>query len=151
MTDTADPLKTISADDLGRALRNFGVNLLCREPVSYAKQLETILGLDLIRADEDFALLRIMHDGIEHLIQLHADHTYAQHPLLGMLPEFGFRGAGIELRVFNRDPDLAMPLAEAAGWTVLQPPTDKPHGLRETFLVCAHGYCWVPSTPIKSS
>ena len=35
--------------------------------------------------------------------------------------------------------------AEAAGGTVLQPPTDKPHGLREAYILCPDGYAWVPS------
>jgi hypothetical protein len=28
---------------------------------------------------------------------------------------------------------------------VLQAPTDKPHGLRETFILCENGYAWVAS------
>ena len=44
--------------------------------------------------------------------------------------------------------DLAAARAEAAGGTILQPPTDKPHGLREAYLLDPDGYVWVPSRPL---
>jgi hypothetical protein len=41
--------------------------------------------------------------------------------------------------------DVACALAEAAGGTILQAPKDKPHGLREAYILCENGYAWVPS------
>ena len=38
--------------------------------------------------------------------------------------------------------------AEAAGAVVLQAPADKPHGLREAYILCGNGYAWVPSRPL---
>ena len=38
---------------------------------------------------------------------------------------------GIELRLYDTDPDDATARAEAHGMTILAPPLDKPHGLRE--------------------
>ena len=57
-----------------------------------------------------------------------------------------------ELRsMVDTDPDVAFKKAEAAGFTVLQEPTDKPHGLRECYLLCPDGYAWVPSRPLKTA
>ena len=68
-------------------------------------------------------------------------------PLLALLPENPPRGAGIEIRLYDTDPDAAVARAEAAGLAILQPPTDKPHGLREAYILCPDGYAWVPSRP----
>jgi hypothetical protein len=38
--------------------------------------------------------------------------------------------------------------AQACGSMVLQPATDKPHGLREATILCPDGYMWVPSRPL---
>lgn len=81
------------------------------------------------------------------VFQLHSDGTYAENPLLGLLPENPPRGAGIEIRLYDTDPDAAAARAEAAGFTVLQAPADKPHGLREAYILCENGYAWVPSRP----
>ncbi|MGR3983992.1 MAG: glyoxalase, partial [Gammaproteobacteria bacterium] len=42
-------------------------------------------------------------------------------------------------------PDAAEKRARAGGYEVLQASADKPHGLRECFLLDPDGYCWVPS------
>ena len=69
-----------------------------------------------------------------------------------LLPEpgvgAGAGGAGAEFRLFDMDPDAAARRAEVAGWYILQPPTDKPHGLRECYLLDLEGYCWVPGSVI---
>ena len=57
----------------------------------------------------------------------------------------GARGAGAEFRLFDMDPDAAARRAVAAGWYILQPPTDKPHGLRECHLIGPSGFVFVPS------
>ena len=46
------------------------------------------------------------------------------------------------------DPDAAAARATTAGWHVLQAPANKPHALRETFLLDLEGYCWVPGVVI---
>ncbi|MDO6646849.1 VOC family protein, partial [Acinetobacter guillouiae] len=69
-------------------------------------------------------------------------------PLLGLLPENPPRGAGIEIRLYATDPDQTAERAEKAGHVVLQAPTDKPHGLREAYILCDNGYAWVPSRPL---
>jgi hypothetical protein len=85
----------------------------------------------------------------DQVFQIHSDETYHSNPLLGLLPENPPRGAGIEIRLYDTDPEEACSLAEAAGGTILQGPTDKPHGLREAYILCGNGYTWVVSRGLK--
>ena len=153
-------LKTIDPADLGRILHGFGVNLLVRDAQIYADSLSRVLGIEVIRAEEAFALIAIPshdhgndrkkrdHVAISHLIQVHADFTYHNNPYQHHLPEADARGIGVELHLFDTNPDEVVALADAdPDWTVLQSPTDKPHGVREAYLFDMHGYCWVVSTP----
>lgn len=136
--------ETVAPEDFGASLRGIGLNILTRDVRGLAKALHDVFGMAPHRVSADFAILRY---GSE-VFQLHADGTYAQNPLLGLLPENPPRGAGIEIRLYDTDPDAACARAPAAGFTVLQEPTDKPHGLRECYLLCPDGYAWVPSRPL---
>ena len=89
----------------------------------------------------DFAIVKYG----EQVFQLHADGTYHANPMLALLPENPPRGAGIEIRLYDTDPETAVERAKAHGATILQVPTDKPHGLREAYILDADGYAWVPS------
>ena len=139
-------LETVSAEDFGRSLRGIGLNLLVRDVRAEIAFLETVFSLSPHRVSDDFAILTLG----DHLLQLHGDHTYHSNPLLSLLPESPPRGAGIEIRLYDCDPDLVAARAEPAGGTLLQPPTDKPHGLREAYILCPNGYAWVPSRPIPA-
>ena len=79
---------------------------------------------------------------------LHADHTYRDHEMTGVIQDVEARGAGAELRLYGRDPDAAEAAAREGGWTVLSGAVDKPHGQRETHIVDDDGYVWVPGIPI---
>lgn len=136
----------MAADALGRTLRGFGVNLLVRDIEASVAFATRVLGAAVVYADADFAVLR--HGEAEWL--LHADHTYADNPLHGFVAEESGRGAGVELRLYDRDPDAAEAAARADGYVVLAGATDKPHGLREVYLLDADGYCWIPSRPLRS-
>jgi predicted enzyme related to lactoylglutathione lyase len=136
-------LNTVDAEAFGASLKGIGLNLLVRDVKETVAFLEIVFGMNAHQATDDFD---IMVYG-EQLFQLHADHTYSNNPLLGLLPETPPRGAGIELRLYDTDPDQAVERAEALGATILQPATDKPHGLREAYFLCANGYAWVPSRP----
>lgn len=136
--------ETVTAQDFGRSLRGLGLNLLVRDVARETGFLTTVLGMTAHRVSRDFA---IVTSG-SAVFQLHADPTYSANPLLGLLPETPPRGAGIELRLYDIDPDAAAERALAAGATVLQPPTDKPHGLRECYILSPDGYAWVPSRPL---
>jgi len=138
-------LATVAADELGRSLRGIGINLLCRELAPTMAFLRDGLGLTVHRADADFAL--IGHG--EVLIQLHADHTFASHPLLATLPENPPRGAGVQIYLFGIDPDLACARAMAAGGSILELPRDKPHGLRESTVLGPEGHAFSPAIPCR--
>ena len=136
--------ETVSAEDFGASLRGIELNLLVRDVPAQVAFLCEVFGMTGHRVSRDFAIL----DYRGQLLQLHADHTYAGHPLPGLLPEAGARGAGAEFRLYDTDPDAAAARAEALGGHILQPATDKPHGLREAFILCNNGYVWVPSRPL---
>lgn len=63
--------------------------------------------------------------------------------------ENGARGSGMELRLHGCDPDRAEERATAAGYEVLASAADKPHGLREAYIVDPDGYVWVPDLPTR--
>lgn len=130
-----------TAAEFGASLRGLGLNLLVRDVPGRCAMLEAVFGMTSHRVSADFAILAYG----KQVFQIHADGTYHSNPLLGLLPENPPRGAGIEIRLYDSDPDEAAARAEAAGMTVLQAPTDKPHGLREAYLLCPDGYAWVPS------
>ncbi|QBF29762.1 VOC family protein [Thalassococcus sp. S3] len=133
----------IDADALGRGLSGLGLNLLVRDVKSQALFLTTVFDMTCHQVTADFAIVRY---GTQ-VFQLHSDGTYHANPLLSLLPETPPRGAGIELRLYDTDPEVAVERAKAVGATILQKPTDKPHGLREAYILCKNGYAWVPSRP----
>ncbi|WP_227271185.1 VOC family protein [Roseobacter weihaiensis] len=136
--------ETVSAEDFGKSLRGVGVNVLVRDVRATAAFLGDVFDLGIHRLSEDFAI--VTYGG--QVFQLHSDGTYHANPLLNLLPENPPRGAGVELRLYDTDPDQAVARAEARGAMVLQAPTDKPHGLREAYILCDDGYAWVPSRPL---
>ncbi|HKL45957.1 MAG TPA: VOC family protein [Roseovarius sp.] len=139
--------ETVTPEAFGQSLRGFGFNILVSDVPRTAAFLTAVFGLELHRVSADFA---IVAQG-DSVMQLHGDGTYHSHPLLGLLPENPPRGAGIEIRLYDCDPDAAASRAEAAGGTILQPPGDKPHGLREAVILCRDGYAWVPSRPLNDT
>lgn len=139
--------ETVAPEDFGANLHGLGLNILTRDVPGLARGLVDVFEMSAHRITTDFA---IMTYG-DQVFQLHSDGTFAAHPLLGLLPENPPRGAGIEIRLYATDPDDACAKAEGAGFTVLQPPMDKPHGLRECTLLCQDGYAWVPSRPLRTA
>ncbi|WP_171177799.1 glyoxalase [Ruegeria sp. HKCCD8929] len=135
--------ETIDADGFGRSLRGIGLNLLVRDVKAECAFLETVFGMESHQVTADFAIVTYG----DQVFQLHSDGTYHSNPLLGLLPESPPRGAGVEIRLYDTDPDAAAARAEEAGAMVLQAAADKPHGLREAYILCENGYAWVPSRP----
>lgn len=133
--------ETVSPEDFGRSLSGLGLNLLVRDVEAECAFLRDVLGLESHRVSSDFAIVTYG----DQVFQIHADGTYHANPLLSLLPETPPRGAGIEIRLYETDPDAAAERAEAMGATILQAAADKPHGLREAIILCANGYAWVPS------
>jgi catechol 2,3-dioxygenase-like lactoylglutathione lyase family enzyme len=138
---TRDPW--MPAPDYGRSLQGLTLNLLVRDVAAALPFHREVLAAAVVYADPDFAVLR--RPDAEWM--LHADHTYDHHPVHPLLTSGRDRGIGAEIRLHGRDPDEAERAARRLGYTILAPATDKPHGLREAFLVDADGYLWVPDIP----
>ncbi|MDH3666601.1 MAG: glyoxalase [Paracoccaceae bacterium] len=144
-----------NADDFGRALGpGTGFNLLVRDVETAARYQAAVLGAKVNYWDRDFAILRAGSEAGGDLWMLHHDRTYRDHPLSGIAQgadQAGGRGAGAELRLYGRDPDAAEAAArrveDELGGVVLAGAADKPHGLREAYLIDPEGYCWVPCIP----
>ena len=143
MTKTRTGDAFMPADDYGRALPKFSVNLLVRSVEESLPFYRDILGATVRYADGDFAALALL--SIDFM--LHADHTYDHHPLYERLQGAGPRGTGAELRVLGVDPDTLEARAKAAGVTILRPAQDFPHGWREITLVDPDGYIWAVGLP----
>lgn len=138
-------LERATPAEFGQSLSGIGVNLLCRDVRAMAAFAAEVLEMGVHRLSDDFAILR--HESV--LMQLHADPTFRAHPLIDLLPENPPRGAGAQLYLFGVDPDMACARANAmgveAGGVILQPPTDKPHGLREATILSPEGYAFSPA------
>jgi len=141
--------ETVPAAAFGQALTGITLNLLCRDVPREVAFLTQVMGLRAHRVSRDFAI--VSHGAA--VLQLHSDGSFAAHPLYGLLPEAGPRGAGAEIRLHGIDPDGAAARAEAfAEATLLSGATDKSgHGLREAVILCPEGYAFVPSVAIQRS
>ena len=89
------------AAEFGRNLSGFGINLIVKDVLDSVNFLREVLQMKVHRANQDFA---VVQSGSAYF-QLHADHTYHSNPLPSLLPQDGARGAGVELRLYEIDPD----------------------------------------------
>src|SRR5882757_5663368 len=126
MTKTRMGEAWMQADEYGRGLPKFTVNLLVRD------------------ADADFAAMEI--GGTEFM--LHADHAYDQHPLHERVHGVVVRGIGAEIRVMGIDPDAAEERAKKFGAEIVQEVRDFPHGWRDVMLADVDGYVWAVGVAI---
>lgn len=141
-----DKSPPVSPPDYGRSLRGLGFNLLVKDVPRAVKFAVDVLGATSFYDDADFAAIKL--NGGDFMF--HADHTYKDNPLSGVITGVEARGSGVELRIYGCDPDVAEQAARAGGWTVLAGSIDKPHGLRECVIVDDEGYVWVPGVAIKT-
>ncbi len=138
MTMTRAGDRWIPADEYGRGLPNFTVNLLVRDVVKALPFYRDVLQATVRYSDGDFAALEI--GGTDFM--LHADHTYDRHPLSARVRGVKVRGVGAEIRVMGIDPDAAQERAKKFGTEIVQEARDFPHGWRDVMLADADGYVW---------
>ena len=131
------------APEYGRSLTGLTVNLLVLDIGKSLPFHVKVLGARVVYSDPDIAVLR--HAQAEWM--LHARHTYDAHPLYTLPGGNTCPGVGPELRLHGRDPDAAERIAREQGYEVLACAADKPHRLREVYLVDGDGYLWVPDVP----
>jgi len=136
----------MAAPDYGRSLSGFTVNLLTANLARALIFQRDVLQAEVLHQDEDLLILR----GYGSNWMVHADHTYDKHPLLDDTRGESRRGAGVELRLHDCDPDAAAARAREHGFTILDGPRDQPdHGLREAHIIDDDGYIWVPDLPVS--
>jgi len=128
----------------GRALTDgLGVNLLVSDVAAQVEFLNRVLDVAIDYWDDDFALCR----GYGGVWMLHHDRTYRAHPYGRACRGVAVRGIGIELRLYGCDPDAAVERAQRAEAPVVDAAADKPHGVREAYIVGPDGFVWVPTRP----
>jgi len=137
--------ETVSAEDFGKSLRGIGLNFLVRDVRKTAAFLSAVFEVGVHRLSDDFAIITYRED----VFQIHSDGTYHSNPLLSLVPENPPRGAGVEIHFYDTDPDVAYERATAQDAVILHPPTDKPHGLRECYILSEDGYAFVASRPLE--
>ena len=138
MTQKRTSNSWISADDYGRTLPFFTVNLLVSDLARSIAFYTDVIGATLTYSDPDFAALRLR----ELEFMLHADHAYDHHPWYPRLTSGERRGLGAELRLFHTDPDALAARAKQHGATILQECKDMPHGWRDVIVTDPDGYTW---------
>lgn len=129
----------------GKSLTGVGISLLVTDVPAAVKFSEEILHANAMYADDTFAIMR--HG--ESVWMLHHDGTYHSNPMLGLVQGQDGRGRGVELRLYNQDPDEAERAARETGYEVLFESRNKPHGLRECYILDPDGYCWVLSRHLE--
>jgi catechol 2,3-dioxygenase-like lactoylglutathione lyase family enzyme len=134
----------MSAADYGRTLSGLSVNLIVRDVARSVPFYASVLELRPLYSDEDFAAFE--GEGVR--LQLHADHTYGQMPWASRLTDDAKRGLGAEIRILGIDPDAAEKRARRAGFTVLVPVRDWPHGWRDCVLEDPDGYTFAVGVPL---
>lgn len=143
---TDDPCELV--DQLAKSIRpGLWMNLLVRD-IDIAVDFQVgVLGARAVYVDSAFA---IMSFGDSYWM-LHSDATYSTHPIGAGLQAATIRGAGCELRLQNCDPDNAEERARSRNVEVMEATSNKPHGLRECFLVDGDGYVWAPSVASRKN
>ncbi len=140
---------SVDAPSYGKGLTGVGFNLLVAEMTRAIDFATNVLGAETRYWNEDFAVLSA--NGADWM--LHADHTYSANPLLGFVRDengdpIESRGIGAEFHLYNQDPDAAEQRARDFGAIILAGCLNKPHGLRECYILDPDGYCWVVSRPL---
>ena len=137
----------MSANQYGHSLRGLTINLIVQDMARMLEFQRHVLEVEIVYDDPDFAVF----EGYGAQWMAHADHTYDHNPLKLLLTLDKPRGGLTELRIHGCNPDRAEQQARQRGFQVVQRASDKPHGLRESYLRDTEGYLWVPDQPIASA
>ena len=137
-----DPWKP--ASDYSRELTGLTVNLLVNNIGQATNFITNVIEAKITYQDIDFAAI----EGFGSKWCFHADHTYDKNPLTNFVSLKNKRGNGIELRLLGCEPDRAEMRAINYGFKVISKSQNKPHGLRECYIIDSSGYCWVPCEKI---
>ena len=121
-----------------------GVNILVPDVEASIRWQVEVLEAEVLYWEEHFAILRAQ--GSVWLV--HSDWSYRDHEMTGVVKGVEARGAGLEIRIYGADPDECEARARQAGGIVMAGSLDKPHGLREAYLIDPDGYIWVPGIGI---
>ncbi len=119
------------------------LNLLVLDVAAAVRYQTSVLDAEAVYQDGEFAIMR--HG--RSFWMLHADKTYAEHPMRDLIGTGKPRGIGCEIRLSGCQPDNAEKRALDQGFVVLSSAANRPHGLREVYLVDQDGFVWVPSVP----
>ena len=141
---------SIDASEFGKSLKGVSFNILVENIERTTLFLQKVIKGTIIYRDHDI-LIASKND---HTWMYHADHTYKNHSLYGFVRNqrneaIKGRGAGIEMHIYNTDPDDFVQSARKNEYIVLEEAMDKPHGLREAYVLDDDGYCWVASIPLQ--
>ena len=100
----------MKAEDFGRSLpKGIGINLLVPEIAPMEAFCRDVLGATIVYSDEDFAAVALLGS----VFMLHADHSYSDNPMAGVIEGVEQRGTGMEIRIYGLDPDQAEARARA--------------------------------------
>ena len=139
-----DPWK--SAKEYSKDLSSLTINLLVKDVKLSKDFAEQVLNARIVYHDADFVAI----EGYGSRWCLHAYHTYDTHPLMTLINQSKAKGVGVELRLIGCDPDEAEKRAKENGFRILAKSADKPHGMRETYIIDGDDYCWVPCIKITN-
>jgi len=142
--DTPGQKTWMSADEYGRQMPAFTVNMLVRDVARSVAFYRDVFNATVHHSDADFAAFRA--GSLEFMI--HADRAYEKHPWHAELKSGVRRGLGAELRLFHVEPAEVEKRARAAGARILQPTQDKPHGWLDVIFEDPDGYTWAIGIPI---
>ena len=134
-----DPWK--SASEYSKDLSGLTINLLVKDIKHSINFLQKIINAKIIYQDPDFAAI----EGFGSSWCIHSYNTYGTHPFLNFIKSSKSKGLGIDLRVIGYNPDRAEERARKENYIILSNSMNKPHGMRECYILDNNGFCWVPS------
>jgi len=131
--------------EFGQSLQGVGFNLLVTDVMATVEFSTKILLAETLMAKASFAILK--HG--DFMWMLHADQTYRNNPMSELIKDVDGRGRGVELRLYNFDPDEAEARARENNYSILGQSANKPHGLRECYILDPDGYAWALSRHLR--